>query len=238
MPRTLLMLTISALLGTSCLATPGDPKDSHVAQISAGDISGNTYHNADLGLRYEFPAGWNVSPEATTPEHQYGWKDDPTGKSTANPCSRRLVFVTKHHEGMTTLIGLDPMAVVVAVDPACLPNATFPQSPNDQKATRRVADQVLDHIQTPRLAWKSASKVHPFEYAGRVIIELSQSFTIAIREPGGGGLQRVISSVAVAPVGKYWVVWIFVAANDADLGVLKGSRIFFDAEKSRPGDAK
>lgn len=237
MPRTLLMLTISALLGTSCLAAPSNPKESQIAQISAGDISGNTYRNTDLGLRYEFPTGWNVSPEATTPEHQYGWKDDPSGKSTANPCSRRLLFVTKHHEGMT-LIGLDPMAVVVAVDPACLPDATFPQSPNDQKATRRVVEQVLDHIQTPRLAWKSESKVHPFEYAGRVFIELSHSFSIVIREPGSKGLQRVISSVAVAPVGKYWVVWIFVAANDADLGDLKGSRIFFDEEKSRPGDTK
>ncbi len=227
--------TVSVLLLYSSLLS--QVAGANQWQISGGDISGNTYHNAELGFRYEFPSGWVVSKKATEPEHQFGWKDDPSGKSTTGRCSKTLLFVTKHSEGMR-INSFDPMAVVIAVDPECLPQVAFPSSRNDHESGSKVLDQVLDHLKAPPLIGKTPSRVHPFEYGGRVILESSQAFSLDLYEPGGRRLQNLLSSIVVTQTVQAWVIWIFVAANDADLGVLESSKIFFDVEQSHVTESK
>lgn len=206
--------------------------DSTIGRMSAGEVSGNIYRNSELGFRYEFPAGWHVSDQPKTAEHQFGWKDDPSGKSAIERCSKTLLLVTKHNEGVR-INGFDPMALVIAVDPGCFPPIPFPQSPGDQKAVVDVVMQVLNHLKTPEVAAKSTSRVHPFAYAGHVIVEFSQSLSVAIHESGARGLENILSSVAVTSTDRYWTIWIFVAGNDADLGTLKSSKIFFESQSSQ-----
>jgi|SRR5579872_144874 hypothetical protein len=232
MRRLLPALTLISLLTPVSTALPRPSTASTVSRISAGEVSGNTYRNSELGFRYEFPAGWHVSDQPRTPEHQFGWKDDPSGKSDIERCSKTLLFVTMHNEGMR-INGFDPMALVIAVDPGCFPPIPFPKSEGDHEASRDIVKQILNHLKTPEVAAKSTSRVHPFTYAGRVIVEFSQSFSIAIHESGGRGLENLLSSVAVTLTGRYWAIWIFVAGNDADLGTLKSSKIFFESQSSQ-----
>ncbi len=237
MTRLLSQVTILTLISCSCLASARAPVDTHVSQISDGEISGNTYHNRDLRILYQFPDGWNVSHKATDPEHEFGWKDNPSGKSAASQCSKNLFFTSKYREGMQ-LNGFNAMAVVIAVDPACLPKVKFPSEANDREGIRQVVEQVLDHLKTPALVGKTASQVHPFEDAGRLIVEFSQSFSLAMRESGSRGVRNVLSSVAVVRADEYWLIWIFAAASEADLGTLKSTKISFDSEAPRLGNAK
>lgn len=229
MSRLLLELAAIALLTPISITLARPSTDSTVGRISAGEVSANTYRNSELGFRYEFPAGWHVSDQPKTAEHQFGWKDDPSGKSAIERCSKTLLFVTKHNEEMR-INGFDPMALVIAVDPGCFPPISFPKSAGDHAAVRDIVTQVLNHLKTPEVAAKSTSRVHPFAYAGRVIVEFSQSFSVAIHESGARGLENILSSVAVTPTGQYWAIWIFVAGNDADLGTLKSSKIFFETQ--------
>ena len=235
--RVLLKLMILAALPSVCVAIPPLPAESHIAQVSKGEVSGNTYLNSALGFRYQFPAGWNVSDQAARTEHQFGWKDDPSGRSATSQCSKKLLFATKHSEEMR-INGFDPMVVVIAVDPGCFPTIAFPNSADNREAARKVVEQVLDHLLTPPLVGKTPSSVHPFEYDGRVVLEFSQSFSLAIHELGGRGVENVLSSVAVTQTAQYWVMWIFAAASEADLGTLKSTKIFFDAQPPQGTEPK
>jgi len=237
MTRLLTRVTILTLMSCSCLASSQVSVDTQVSQIRDGEISHNTYHNRELRLSYQFPEGWNVSRKATDPEHEFGWKDNPSGKPATSQCSKNLLLITKYREGMQ-LNGFNPMAVVIAVDPACLPKVNFPYAANDREGVQQVVVQVLDHLKTPALVGKTTSQVHPFEDAGRLIVEFSQSFSIPMRESGSRGVRNILSSVAVLRAGQYWMIWIFAAANEADLGTLKSTKISFDGETPRLGDAK
>jgi hypothetical protein len=187
--------------------------------------------NSELGFRYRFPDGWTINQEETVVAHQFAWVDDPSAKTkNASPsqCSKNLLFVTKHPEGMR-LNSFDPMALVIAVDPKCFPAITYPSSPTDQEAIQRSASQLLSHLQTPGSVTRAPARVRAFDNGGRVMLEISRPLSISTHEATLTTLLNVSRSVLTMPASGYWVIWIFVSGDDVDMDRLKATKIFLDA---------
>jgi len=212
------------LLLHSALAVCQVQESSRISQINDGEISGNTYHSRQLGFSYEFPSGWTVG-KATVPEHKFEWKDDsPKG---IRRCSKNLLFVTEHPEGMRP-DGFVPMASLLVVDPNCVPGVIFPSSVSDRKAVERVVNAIESRLDMPPLNNLTLPRVRPVEYAGRVILQISQSMSVSVHDTSTTTNQNLQMSVSALQSREYWVVWLFIAASDSEMSKLKATKIFFD----------
>src|SRR5271155_80210 len=221
---------ISILIASLAVAQALSP--GRIAQLSAGSTSGQFYINSELGLRYQIPGGWTAGEKEVVASHKFAWVDDPSTKeqrASANQCSKNLLLVTKHPEGMA-LNGFDPMALMIAIDAACFPEITFPKSKTDKDAIQRFASQILAHLQNPGDAVRAPARVRAFENGGRVMIEVSRPLQITTHEIALGPrtmIRNVDRSVLIVPAAGYWVAWIFVSGDDVDMDYLKASKIVF-----------
>jgi hypothetical protein len=229
MNRRSLWIESFALLLISSLVLCQAQENSQISQISDGEISDNTYHNGQLAFSYQFPAGWTVG-KATVPEHKFGLKDNPGEKSSPKEtrrCSKQLLFVTEHPEGMRPH-GFVPMASLFVVDPSCMPSAAFPSSVGDREAVERVVKGIEARLDTPPVGNGTPPRVRPVEYAGRVVIQISQSISVSVHDADTTTDESLQMSVSVMQAREYWVIWLFVTANDSEMNKLKATRIFFD----------
>ena len=228
MNRTSRWLPALMLLWISALAPCQVQENNRISQISDGEISGNTYHSRQLGFSYEFPAGWVVG-KATVPEHKFEWKDVPAEKNVpkGRRCARNLLFVTEHPEGMRT-DGFVPMASLLVVDPNCIPRVTFPNSVGDREAVERVVNSIEAHLDTPPLKNRTPPRVRPVEYAGRVILQISQSMSVSVHDTSTTTNENLEISITAMQAQEYWVIWLFVNATDSEMSKLKATKIFFD----------
>jgi hypothetical protein len=240
MDQTKFRAAIIALLMSTCSASPQLPA-GRVAQLSQGTTSGNLYVNSALGLRYQFPEGWTVNDKIATVPHQFTWVDQLVAKTQSGSptlCSRNLLFVTKHPEGMETN-SFDPMALMVAVDPACFPEITFPKSVTDHDGVQKTAAQVLQHLQTPGAVVRAPARARAFDNAGTVMLEVWRPLSFTTRElkrGAGATIRNVDRSVLMMQAGGYLIVWIFVSGDDVDMDKLKATKIFLDAPGEPPAN--
>lgn len=208
-----------------------------IAQVSGGTISGNVYHNPDLGLRYEFPKGWAVNDEKTqrrtiANQSQFVWAKDILPRRSSEKgrqCAKSLLFVTKYPEEMKTN-EFNPFVFVIAADPQCITASTSPKDIKDQETIEQIAAQVgvyFEMVNTRELKQPPA-KVHAFENSGRVIVEREArnlitwfSYDIPYAE--------VSTLTEVIPDGKYWAIFMFGGGDDAQLAWLKATKITFDS---------
>jgi len=233
-----------AILLSSCLVmeTRGQSplmtskaNETDVTKLSDGTVSGNTYHNADLGFRYEFPSGWTVSDKATQEKviragHQFVWADDVSakGQHKAAQCSKALLLVLRYPEEMR-LNEFNPQAFLVAADPRCLPGASFPRDVKDREAIQRIAGHLGIYFKASSTTSTAAPRVRAFDNAGRVMLEVSQPFFISQHEAGSTTLQNIQSSFWIMKAENYWVMLMFASADDAQLQKLKTTKVFFDS---------
>jgi hypothetical protein len=198
------------------------PAVEKISGLSNGTVSGNMYANPDLGLRYQLPGGWTVGEKETAVSHQFAWVDDPSAKTPSSSprlCSKNLLFVTKHPEGMK-LNSFDPMALVIAADPTCFREITYPKSVKEREAIQKSASQFLSHLQAPGSVVRGAARVRAFDNAGKVMLEISRPLSITTREVTFASIttiQNVNRSILTMPVNGYWVIWIFVSGDDVDM---------------------
>jgi len=129
------------------------------------------------------------------------------------------------------LSGFDPMALIIAIDPTCFPEISFPKSTKEREAIQRAAGQILSHLQTPGEVVRAPARVRAFDNAGRVMLDISRPLSITTREVTLGSratIRNVDRSVLILPTGNYWVAWIFVTGDDVDMDYLKATKIFLD----------
>jgi hypothetical protein len=212
------------------------PASGQVSQLGDGTLSGNNYYHSDLGFRYEFPKGWAVNDPTRIIklEHKFVWEEDKPGKGdskAAAQCSKTLLFVSEHPDGMQTN-EYDPMASLTAVDSKCLPGATFPVSVNDHGQIQSVADQVITHLKPPTLLNKTPAQIRAFNNDGRMMLEISRSLTLDTRSPQRRNVQNIKSSMLVMQAKQYWVIWTFASADARNLDKMRASKIYFDAVES------
>jgi len=207
-----------------------------IPQLNPGSISGNTYKNEELGFQYEFPTGWVVNDKATQEKvteagHQFVWGNDPSAArehEAAEQCARILLFVTEHPAGTKTE-QLNPLIIVMAVDPACSAGAHFPKSIDDREAIQRIARQILLYFRQTPLASTGQAQVRSFTTVGRLVIEVTQSLTANV--PGQSTPSNIFTSMELMEAKDYWVAWMFATGSEAALAELKNTKIFF-----RPSD--
>lgn len=217
------------LVLVSSIAICQAPQNNRLSQIRDGEISGNIYHNKQLGFSYEFPAGWIVG-KATAPEHKFIWKDNPSERPPANrifQCSKNLLFTTEHPEGMRA-DGFVPMASLFVVDSSCVPGVTFPSAVNDREAIARVVHGIEARLYTPTLNNETPPRVRPVEYAGRVLLQIFQRMSVSVHDANTTTNENLEISISAMQAKEYWVIWLFVAANDSEMNELKATKIFFD----------
>jgi hypothetical protein len=222
--------------GQSPSPTSNPAETGRIAGVSDGTISGNMYHNAELGFRYEFPAGWSVSDKATqakaiAAEHQFVWADDTSARREANvarQCSKSLLFLTRYPEEMR-LNEFNSLALLIVADPNCLGGGSFPSTVKDQAAIQQIASHLGIYFKTSTITSLGTPRVHAFENAGRVMLEVSERFSIYRHEPGTTTFQSIRSSVMIMKAEKYWVMWMFASADDVRLEKLRATKIFFEA---------
>jgi len=234
----MLRRTSLALLVCACAALPTVFARGQIAQLSAGTILGNTYLNADLGFRYEFPSGWSVGDAATQTEevtagHQVEWQDDVPANRAPNSCTKNLLFVTRHPAGMQ-LSGVDPSVFLMAIDPKCVPGGPFPVSIKDHQAVQDVAKQVARHLKLNAAASRGPLRLKAFDLGGRVMLEIDQPLIVSSWERGTTTVQSVYSSTLLMQAGRYWVMWWLTSDTDYNLERLRRSKIFFDSQSGMP----
>jgi hypothetical protein len=250
-----LRLGVFAALLCTCLAvhmhgqSPSSRSDisgpDRIAQLSDGSVSGNMYHNAELGFQYQFPKGWIVDDKPTQQRtvadgRQFVWGDETSAKrerKAARQCTKDLLFVTRYPEEMRSN-GFNPLAFLIAADPKCAPGVTFPSTAKDHEAIQRIANQLGIYFQTSTITSRSPARIRAFDNGGRLMLEISQSFWISIHEPGGTTSQNIRSSILLMQAGEYWVMWMFAGSDDVQLNELRATKIFFDAGPAGSAEAR
>ncbi len=216
------------------LAALQPPKSERIGRLSDGLISGNTYHNEELGFRYQFPEGWIVNDKATQEKvaevgHQFVWGNDPSAQQehqAASQCTKNLLFVTRYPEG-TKMEQFNPTVLLAVADPGCVPSASFPKTVDDREAIQQLAKEIVHSFRTATMASIEPARVRAFNNAGRIVIEISQSFTV--NAPGQVTPLAILSSISLMQAGDYWVIWMFASSDKAQLDELRNTKIFFDA---------
>lgn len=223
-------------LAQSVQAVFNSPENNALAKLSSGTISGNVYSNSELGIRYEFPRGWTADDmpaqqRAISEGRQLIWVDDsdPTlkHKRKTRQCAKDLLLVTQYPEGML-VNEFNPLVQMIAADPLCAPEATFPAKVEDQRSIQQVASQVGMYFKTASVRSRSASQIRAYNNGGHVILEVSQRLTIYNHQPGVDTIQEVQTSVFIAQAGKYWLMWMLAGGDDGQLARLRASKIVFN----------
>jgi hypothetical protein len=216
-----------------------------IGQLENGSISGDVYHNAELGFRYQFPHGWVVNDKATQERalqagRQFVWGDDTSTKrekKAARQCTKTLLVATPYPEDMR-LDRFDPMVFLVAADPRCVPGINFPSSVKDHEAIQRIAGQLGTYFKTSTITSKSPAHIRAFDNAGHVMLEISQSFSTSSYQPGVTTLQSIRSSILVMQARDYWVMWMFASDDDPQLEQMRATKIFLDSPATGPTENK
>jgi hypothetical protein len=127
------------------------------------------------------------------------------------------------------------MALVVVADPKCTAGSSFPKTVDDHQAIQQIAQQIVEYFRIIPTATPGPARVRAFRYAGRIMIDISQSFTWDAPEPSA---PSILSSTTLMQAGDYWVLWMFAAADQGELDELRSSKIYFDDPVAPPIDPK
>jgi|SRR5579863_308988 len=233
------------MLGQSSSPKPNIAGSSDITQLDDGTVSGDIYHNAELGFRYQFPHGWVVSDKATQEKaiaagRQFVWGDDTSAKrehKAMRQCTKSLLFVTRYPQEMRS-IEFNPQALLIAADPKCAPGVSFPRTVKDREAIQRIASQLAIYFKTPAVMSKNRARIRVFENAGRVMLEISQSFISSTHELDTSTFRDFRSSVLLMQAHDYWIMWMFMTDDDVQLDQMRATKIFFDAAPAGPTEAR
>ena len=155
--------------------------------------------------------------------HEFIWGNSPTVQKEhelASQCSKDLLFVTRHLEGSATG-EFNPLVLLVVGDPKCAPGSSFPKAVDDRAAIQQIAKQFAQYFRAVGMPTTEPPKVRAFDNAGRIMIEISQSFAMAA--PGQSDPTIIVSSLLLMQAGDYWVMWMFEAGNKKELEEIRKS---------------
>jgi hypothetical protein len=215
--------------------------NDRISQLSDGVISGGMYYNSELGFRYQFPQGWTVYDRANSEEiidaaHPAVWRGPFIGvdHAAAHGCTKTLLSATRYAAGMK-VDRFNPAVLLVAADPNCATGITFPDSIKDHDAIQRITNRALSYFHPSGTASAGPARVRAFDNAGRVMLEISRSISFSTNETGNSTFYSNIHfSMLLMQAKQYWVMWMFVTDDDAELSRLRATKIFFNQTPMPP----
>ncbi len=204
-----------------------------ISHLDAGTVSQNTYWNSELRFHYVFPQDWVVVSKAVPVEFSGAGVDFRQGNSptlqrerdAASQCTKTLLFVRKYLQNPENE-RFNPMALVIAADPRCISESSFPKSIEDRNSAQQIARDVLAYFRTAELVPTAAARVRAFNNANRTMIEISQPSSLQSMK-----LSAPVSisySLLMMESAGYWVIWRFAADSETQLQELKRTKVFFD----------
>ena len=202
------------------------PTPSHIAQLSPGVVSGNTYRNETLGFSFQFPAGWALADKDTQEKiiqagHQLADDNDLAAArehSVVDQCSKRLLWANKYPEGTKT-DEINPLIVIIAFDADCLPGVALPSSPNDTGAIRQLGTQIARTLSGTPFVGKGQNSLRTFTVQNRLMLDLSSAFEVEV--PNRKEPWHAFTSIIFTKENSYWVFWIFEDGSQSGLDGLR-----------------
>ena len=131
----------------------------------------------------------------------------------------------------------NPLVTLIVADPQCI-GASFPSTIKDQEGIQRIASHLGMYVETLNIREKERPRIHAFENSGRVILEISARYAPNLNYAPTVASLEIVTSTVVIPVGKYWLVCMFVGGDDAQLAWLRATKMLFDSPPALPPQAK
>lgn len=210
-----------------------------IKDLSPGSISGNNYTNGDLGLSYLFPAGWYAIDKATQEKvietgHEAAWGDSSSAArehAVVQNCSKILLWTNKYPEGTRTE-DVNPLIVVLAVDPDCFPGARFPISSKDQEAINQVTKALVRSFQGTIVMGQEGMNLRTLTVQGHLFLEVSG--VSHVNAPGHPRPVELHNSMLFTSANNFWLIWAFSSGSEAGLQELKNTNVSFSGSKTGP----
>lgn len=207
---------------------------SRISRLSDGVIANNAYYNSELGFHYQIPDGWTLQDKpmqdgSNDAAHEFIWRS-PFAESehaVGIPCSKNLLLVTKYAEGIR-LNRFNPLALVTAIDPKCAPDMKYPDSVDNRQAIQQISGALAGYFKTSSMTPTGPARVRAFNNAGRVMLEISQPFSLLVNAAGNSSTYYLRTSLLLMNSGNYWLVWTFASDDDMDMATLRSTKIFFN----------
>lgn len=227
----LVVLACLSLVAAGWAQSP-QPADKDLVHVSPGHVSGNVYSNDDLGFSYEFPAGWQVSDQATQQKtidagHQAVHGDDPDAArehEAAMKCMRILLWANSPAQPKPQ-DALTPATIVFAFAPSCFPGVKFPTSSNDQAGIKNAVEFLRGAFNDSPLISEGEQKVSAVTMQNHLFLDVSVSTEVEGSDPKTP--TRIYASLLLTPVKEYWMVWMLTSNTDSGLGELKKLKVRF-----------
>jgi hypothetical protein len=213
-------------------AGPAVPKPSGLLkELSSGAVSGNSYTNSALGFSCQFPMGWYQADETTQRKvigagHQAAWGNSPSAAQeheAAQNCTKVLLWVNREPEGSKTA-DLNPLIMILAADPQCVPGVTFPTSSDDHEGVRNIVQAVVRSL-AGSLVMSGAMKVGTFSLQGHLFLNVSGVSQANV--PGHALPVELHNSLVFTSLKGFWTIWVFSSGSEAELQELKHTNITF-----------
>ena len=208
--------------------------DAPADHMDPGKIEGNTYRNSQIGMRYEFPKGWNIEPQGAIEPAVLRYREKVTGEPILGPreravvkaCRRTLISLWRTKPDSDGQVPYDDFGEVTlsAMPLSCFPNLQFPDDPKDAGAVRRfiVGLSFTEPLQ------HDMSDARTYEAGGKGFV-LTHG-TIAYKEEGDELSRRISVATAFTQQRGYLLIWLFAAPHDTELRELLSAKIGFDTD--------
>jgi hypothetical protein len=208
---------------------PGD-------HIDPGKIKGNVYTNAQIGMTYEFPEGWNVEPEGAVEPSVERYREKVLGEPLLGPreravvkaCRRTLLSVWRSKPQPDGEVPYDDFGeVTLSTMPlACFPNIHFPENSRDAAAVRQFVVGLSFTLPLQR----DMNMARTYEAGGKTFV-LTHG-TIAYKAAGEALSRRISVALAMTVQRGYLLIWLFAAPHENELRELLAAKVGFEEPSS------
>jgi hypothetical protein len=216
------LVILVALIFLALGATGFGSFRSKISQLPDGTMSGKTYSNDALGLRYEAPTGWIATADPKGPVSLDYREPD----GSANQCSKVLLSL---HAPQQAEGRFNSMATLFAIDPACFSGAKFPKSLEDKNKIQKFADKIVKAFSNTPYISRNGADVDAVRATGRLIIILTGEEVIDAVESRDQATKEqlhVNTLFCLAESNGYWVAWTALA-DDSSRAEMKNSNVQF-----------
>jgi hypothetical protein len=204
---------------------------TRIRDLSTGTISENVYANSALGFSYEFPAGWYLADKATQERltdtgHQATWGNSASAArehESVQNCSKVLLWANKYPVGTQTE-NINPMVIVVAVDPDCFPGSKFPTSIDDQGSAKEIGEAMVRSFQGSQLPMQEM-KLAILTVQGHIFVDVTGVGHVPVL--GHPAPVEVHAATLLTTVSNLWIGWLFGSGSKVELQELKNTKLTF-----------